>query len=612
MNFPIGKRDGIFVVKPDGFNRGLEKKIENELKLKGFNVLYKKELKLSRDDVKILYRSSFRRDFPLGENDPRAIMHIDFMTSGYVIAFLVTYGQCLSGDFFDYCKLVRGSSWIAKECEPSSLRYMFKNSDFDSYEAMFEDGYLISGVPENVIHAALSYEEMVCAFEVFFSHLVRTSFYTSKKCVRSHESLDLLFVISYVNSSSEKMDIKMHSGVSHLISFLQESGFNVDLEVIISRDYHQEAQKILAKHPSMIAYSTVSSEFHHIACVSEAVAALAPNLLQVGGGTHFTLFPQDIYSSALDGASVGEGEYFFQDLLNGHDLSTLSGAAYRSENGLVVNPTRKWIDHISDLPGANYKIWDRYKSQKEFPHRRIIISRGCPYACTYCSNKELSKMSDGQFVRFRSPESIEREIKEIDSLYPHVDTIFLETECLLPQFANTEGIFELTKFYKNRFSFGTNLRISSFDDSLLQEMFSCGFTFANLGIESGSERVRRDILKRNYSNEEVHHIFAVAHKIGLKINTYNLIGLPTETPEEFEETIKLNQEITPNEAQVYMFQPYPGTSLYNTCLEQGLLANPYYHHHFEGKERKESVLKLESFPPNILIEKYNKFRTIFE
>jgi radical SAM superfamily enzyme YgiQ (UPF0313 family)/nucleoside diphosphate kinase len=611
MNFPIGKRDGIFVVKPDGVNRDLERAIESELKQRGFNVLYKQNLKLSRDDVKLLYRSSFRRDYPLGENDPRAEMHIDFMTSGCVTAFLVTYSHCLSVDFFDYCKLVRGSSWIAQDCEASSLRYIFKNADFDNYEAVFEDGYLVSGIPENVIHAALSYEEMVCAFEVFFSHLVRSSFYVDKQFLRSRKSIDLLFVISYVNSSSENMDVKMHSGVSHLISFLQQSGFNVDLEVITGKNYHQEAQKILAKNPSVIAYSTVSSEFHHIACVSEAVAELEPNLLQVGGGTHFTLFPQDIYSSALDGASIGEGEYFFQDLLNGHDLSTLSGAAYRSQNGLVTNPTRKWIDHISDLPGANYKIWDRYKSQKEFPHRRIIISRGCPYACTYCSNKELSKMSDGQFVRFRSPESIECEIKEIDSLYPHVDTIFLETECLLPQFANTEGIFELTKFYKNRFSFGTNLRISSFNDSLLEEMFSCGFKFANLGIESGSERVRRDILKRNYSNDEVRHIFSVAHKVGLKINTYNLIGLPTETPEEFEETIKLNQEINPHEAQVYMFQPYPGTALYHSCLEEGSLTNPYYHHHFEGKERKESILNLKQFPPQVLIEKYNKFRKIF-
>jgi len=93
----------------------------------------------------------------------------------------------------------------------------------------------------------------------------------------------------------------------------------------------------------------------------------------------------------------------------------------------------------------------------------------------------------------------------------------------------------------------------------------------NIGVESGSERVRREILKRDYSNRDVIKAVTLTRKHGLKVYFYNLIGVPGETLADFKETIKLNRKCLPERTFNHIFFPYPGTELYSVCREKGLL-----------------------------------------
>lgn len=92
-----------------------------------------------------------------------------------------------------------------------------------------------------------------------------------------------------------------------------------------------------------------------------------------------------------------------------------------------------------------------------------------------------------------------------------------------------------------------------------------------IGLESGSERIRREILKRNYSNKDIIDAVSLARKYGLKVFFYNLMGIPGETLNDFKETIGINRICLPDISIPHVFFPYPGTELYALCKDLKLL-----------------------------------------
>ena len=108
-------------------------------------------------------------------------------------------------------------------------------------------------------------------------------------------------------------------------------------------------------------------------------------------------------------------------------------------------------------------------------------------------------------------------------------------------------------------------------ESLFAEFKKSNFSFINIGLESGSERVRREILKRNYSNQDIINAVRLARKYGLKVHFYNMLGIPGETLADFKETVRINRICQPDFHYTSIFYPYPGTVLYSLCEQQGLL-----------------------------------------
>ena len=113
-----------------------------------------------------------------------------------------------------------------------------------------------------------------------------------------------------------------------------------------------------------------------------------------------------------------------------------------------------------------------------------------------------------------------------------------------------------------------------------------------VGLESGSERVRKEILKRYYSNEDMITMVKAARKHGLAIAFQNMIGLPGETEEEFMETVKMNRICQPDKYMLSIFYPYPGTELAHVCEEMGLLDGGID----DRMERMITTLEIPSFP----------------
>jgi len=212
-------------------------------------------------------------------------------------------------------------------------------------------------------------------------------------------------------------------------------------------------------------------------------------------------------------------------------------------------------------------------------------------------------LAPGNYVRFRSPENIVEELSDIAAKFPAKKEIKKEIYLEVESFGvDKKWAIDLcskleafNKTLSQPFSFGANIRITLNAD--LEDLFiackKANFRFINIGLESGSERVRREILRRNYSNEDVINAVKLARKHGLKVCFYNMVGLPGETMADFKETVRVNRICLPDWHLTGVFFPYPGTELYSLCQEQGLLKNS------SGKkkeiERMKATLDLPGF-----------------
>ena len=227
----------------------------------------------------------------------------------------------------------------------------------------------------------------------------------------------------------------------------------------------------------------------------------------------------------------------------------------------------------------------------------LLLGRGCPYRCTYCCNRTLKKVAPGKYVRFRSPENIIRELSSLHAEYPAQSKIYFEVESIaLNKAWFAEFCKQLEAFNEkigNFISYGCNFRISpqSMDEKIFSALKKSNFYKVHIGLESGSSRIRREILKRNYSNRDFLDVAAMARKAGLKIFIFNMIGLPGETHGDYMETVSLNRQCQPDGHFTGIFFPYPGTELYNICIRERLMNSSV-----DGRlERRRPVIDLPHF-----------------
>lgn len=191
-------------------------------------------------------------------------------------------------------------------------------------------------------------------------------------------------------------------------------------------------------------------------------------------------------------------------------------------------------------------------------------------------NHALRKVSSGKYVRLRSPDAIIREIQEIAEANPDKREFYLEVETITTNITwALELCSKLEKLNNERefpLRYGANLRIAPNTnfELLFTAMKASNFRFLNIGVESGSEKIRREVLKRNYSNDDIIRTTALAKNFGFAVTFYNMLGFPDETEQDFHDTIELNRICAPSMLSTSIFFPYPGTELYSLLEKKGL------------------------------------------
>ncbi len=274
-----------------------------------------------------------------------------------------------------------------------------------------------------------------------------------------------------------------------------------------------------------------------------------------------------IEEGVFDSICIGEGEYpmleLAQKLSDGGTVRAIPNLWIRTDKGIEKNGTRSFLHDLDSLPFPYRDMWSRWINEHVGSRHSVLLGRGCYFSCTYCSNHALRELAEGDYVRFRSPDRIISEIKYLHDRFPDRQEYFLEVEAFNLNGKWMEELCRGLEAFNNTLpkplAYGTNIRITPNAD--FEQIFAlcerANIKYVTVGLESGSERIRREVMNRIYSNGKVVEMATQARKHGIRFGFQNMMGLPTETEADFDETVRINRTCQPDWYYLSIFFPYP-------------------------------------------------------
>jgi radical SAM superfamily enzyme YgiQ (UPF0313 family) len=336
--------------------------------------------------------------------------------------------------------------------------------------------------------------------------------------------------------------------------------------------------------PDLLAVSALSDELPLGLRISVLAKRLRPALPVLWGNKAATLTPERLLRSpAVDLVCRGEGIELLPELVRaleaGASPATLPNLGWRDGDRIRLNPLRPYFQDLDSLPSFDYSIYDPRQLLKPFDGHLLrggdhMIAWGCPNHCSYCINdtlRELHGPAAGRFVRRYGVARIVAELAALASrhqleLYKFHDEDF----CLKP----LPYLREIARAYRASvglpFTAMANAHtVSEEKADLLAEM---GCRSISLGFETGNEQLRRTILRRRESLEDLVQATERLRRRGIRTSSFNMLGLPFETRGTVLETIELNRAAGVDSPNVNFFFPFPGTDLHRIAVEHGFYA----------------------------------------
>jgi radical SAM superfamily enzyme YgiQ (UPF0313 family) len=298
------------------------------------------------------------------------------------------------------------------------------------------------------------------------------------------------------------------------------------------------------------------------------------------GGAHPTIVGGKILEECknIDYICCGEGETFIKEFLKKYgtdDLYAIDNLGYRDKEGnVIINPIGPLTD-LDTLPMFRYDIFNEKSVVLRHPlpfFTYVSTMRGCPFKCTYCCNEFYLNVYKKNFIRMREINAVIKEMQYLKYNY-HTQCFYFGDEMLL---YDREYVTTLLSRVYNEVGVGYGLmaRVEKIDQEMVDLFKTTGCKYVGMGLECGDENYRRTILKRYMSNQQIIDAFSLLRSSvpDIMLTTYNMCNYPCENDEELTEaTIALNAIIKPDIAQLSIFYPFIGTSLYDYCAENGYI-----------------------------------------
>ena len=301
------------------------------------------------------------------------------------------------------------------------------------------------------------------------------------------------------------------------------------------------------------------------------------------GSTHPTIRPDDSIKDA-DAVFRGEGEDAIVELVKGidgkNDITGIKGFWFKRPDGSVIrNEAADYVDinRISDPDfNAKNKFYIRDGVLREGDPQwkegafTIISSRGCPHLCSFCTNVYYLKSQPG-YLRLRSVDNVVGEIKRAMQIMPNLRRVKFYDDLFA---TNKKWADEFVEKYRREVGlpFDALLNPQHVSETLIGKLKKAGLTIAEMGIQSGSERVSNDIYDRRLTNDKLMKAINILHNSGVRVHYDLIIDNPLETEEDKREAFEFLLKIPrPYSLFILSLTYFPGTPLTERLLAEGYI-----------------------------------------
>lgn len=370
-------------------------------------------------------------------------------------------------------------------------------------------------------------------------------------------------------------------GILYIAAYLKKhSAHNVRvLDAQVEEiNYNVLEDRIAGMNPDIVGITAMSFTMIDVIETLKTVKKVKGSIRTVLGGPHVFIYPDEtINLPGVDFLILGEGEISFNRLVNtletGSDLSQVPGLVYKDENNKIIKiDVAPLIDNLDELPHPAREItpYKKYSSIlfSRMPVTTMFTSRGCPYRCSFCLRPHL-----GNRFRARSPENIIAEIDECIALGIKDFLIYDDTFTVIRK--RVLEICELIINKKLDIRWDCRARIDTVDEEMLKRMKKAGCGGIHYGIEAGSPKIMEN-LKKDIDLKKAKIVCDMTHRLGIRTLNYFMIGSPGETVEDIEETFKIMKWLKADFIHMTIFTPFPGTPIYNSGLENGIIKKDYW------------------------------------
>lgn len=335
----------------------------------------------------------------------------------------------------------------------------------------------------------------------------------------------------------------------------------------------EETVRIASQYDHVVVHTSTPS-FRADVRTAEAIKAARSDVTIGFVGGHVTALPEESlrYAPVIDYIARKEFDLATVAVAEGRDLADIRGVSFRRGDAVVHNdePPPLTPEELDALPFAT-AVYERdldYKKYNspycQYPYVSLYTGRGCPARCTFCL---WPQVTTGHSYRVRSVGNVLEEVSHMRRRFPEMKEIFFDDDTFT---ADPPRAREIAKgLGRLGITWSTNSR-ANVDRDTLKALKDGGLRLFVVGYESGNEQILKNV-RKGVGLERARRFTRDCHELGILIHGTFILGLPGETRDTIEETIRFAQEMNPETLQVSLASPYPGTAMYDFVVRNGFL-----------------------------------------
>jgi hopanoid biosynthesis associated radical SAM protein HpnJ len=317
---------------------------------------------------------------------------------------------------------------------------------------------------------------------------------------------------------------------------------------------------------------TTSASFAHDVQTIRRLKDENPRLMAGLVGPQVSILPQESLAAAfqVDFVARREFDHTILEVAQDRPLADILGLSYRQNGRIRHNDDRPFIEDLDSLPFVvdiyrrDLKVEHYNIPYLRYPYVSIYTGRGCPHHCVYCL---WPQTFTGRRYRVRSVANVAAEVRRALELFPQAAEIFFDDDTFT---AHGERARELSRALAPlNCTWSATARVNT-DYGTLKAMKEGGLRLLVVGFESGDAQVLQNI-KKGATPDLARRFVKWCRELGIQVHGTFMVGLPGETRESLEASMRFACELDPDTIQVSLATPYPGTEFYEFCREKGFL-----------------------------------------